>query len=133
MPSLVSVILVISCAAESNWTNVTVWHVHPQSNLEGDLRNMDSGDVFGDMFFASRDRWLPLACKSSKPPGECHMTEVSDPSVLAVSQVLVEMDMAHIGVFKACNLVDFTPVKTILVQHALSTIVMLRLIHIQDL
>ena len=48
------------------------------------------GDAGGDMFFSSRDRWLPLACRNDtgfREPGECHMTEVADPTILAVSQV----------------------------------------------
>jgi hypothetical protein len=51
-------------------------HARTPCSAQGDLTNMDSGDALGDMFFASRDRWLPLACTSSEPPGECHMTEV---------------------------------------------------------
>eukprot|EP00038_Savillea_parva_P014792 m.217466 g.217466 ORF g.217466 m.217466 type:complete len:413 (+) comp29115_c0_seq1:66-1304(+) len=92
----------------ANWTNVTVWHVHPQSNARGSLTNMNSGNAMGDLFFASRDRWLPLACQSADPPGECHMTEVNDPAVLAVSELIVEMDMNQMGMFKSCNLVNFT-------------------------
>jgi hypothetical protein len=157
-------------------------HARTPCSVQGDLTNMDSGDALGDVFFASRDRWLPLACTSSEPPGECHMTEVcmrckdraaaasdlirtricasffhsiyvlffliishrfilqfgpsvrftfsnlfsanknklltaviecrapqvSDPAVLAVSQVVVEMDMSKMGVFKSCNLINFT-------------------------
>ena len=61
------------------------------------------------MFFASRDRWIPLACGNDtgyEQPGECRMTEISDPSILAISEVVVEMDTARVGEFRACNLVQ---------------------------
>lgn len=61
------------------------------------------------MFFASRDRWLPLACRDDtgfEEPAECHMTEISDPQHLAVSAVIVEMDTERIGAFRPCNLVQ---------------------------
>ena len=61
------------------------------------------------MFFASRDRWLPLACRNGtgfEVPSECSMTEISDPQHLAISAVLVEMDTEQIGEFRACNLVQ---------------------------
>ena len=39
----------VSGAAASRWKNVTVYHVHPSSNLHGDLRDMNSGDQAGDV------------------------------------------------------------------------------------
>jgi hypothetical protein len=93
----------------SLWRNVTVWHVHPSSNLHGDIANMNSGDEPGDMFFASRDRWLPLACGPNTGytrPGECGMTEIKDPKILAISQVVLEVNMAAAGTFVPCNLVQ---------------------------
>ena len=162
-----ALLLPLPLAAASRWQNVTVYHVHPSSNLHGDLRDMNSGDQAGDvrapctttaltrhhhprrwslsrrccqprlllqlllpaplastagesltacgracfvqMFFASRDRWLPLACRNDtgfEEPGECHMTEISDPQHLAISAVVVEMDTERTGEFRACNLVQ---------------------------
>ena len=39
----------VSGVAASRWKNVTVYHVHPSSNLHGDLRDMNSGDQAGDV------------------------------------------------------------------------------------
>ena len=64
-------------AHAASWKNITIWHVHPSSNRHGDLANMNSGDAVGDMFFASRDRWLPIACANNtgyERPGECGMS-----------------------------------------------------------
>jgi len=122
--------------APAAWTNITIWHVHPTANPIGSLGNMNSGNSAGDMvsalpvlpllvlpllvlpltrlaslrsqFFASRDRWLPIACDNQsgfRPPGECHMTEVADPAHLAVSQVTVEASPLD-GKFRSCNLVQ---------------------------
>ncbi len=38
-----------AATAASRWQNVTVYHVHPSSNLYGDLRDMNSGDQAGDV------------------------------------------------------------------------------------
>lgn len=102
-------LLLAHAHAGALWQNLTVWHVHPSSNRKGDLSNMNSGDEGGDLFFASRDRWLPIACGNDtgySRPYECSMTEVKNTKILAISQVLVEVDTEAIGSFLSCNLVQ---------------------------
>ena len=51
LATLLLQLAVICTAVEglARWQNVTVYHVHPSSNLHGDLRDMNSGDQAGDV------------------------------------------------------------------------------------
>jgi hypothetical protein len=66
------------------------------------LSHGNLGLQFGSHLFSANKNELTTAVI------ECRAPQVSDPAVLAVSQVVVEMDMSKMGVFKSCNLINFT-------------------------
>jgi hypothetical protein len=45
----VPLLLAAGVQAAARWQNVTLYHVHPSSNLHGDARDMNEGDAAGDV------------------------------------------------------------------------------------
>ena len=72
--------------------NVTVYHVFP-SQFEGPPVNMNTADIYGDMYFDLRGVSVPLECAhpTSSSAHDCDNPEVIDPN-LVIAEIVLEVD-----------------------------------------
>lgn len=85
-----------------NPTNLTLFHVN-EASYTG-IANMDTGDEYGDAFFALRSVFLPIECSNTNAhhyAGDCANPEVVGAN-LTVTEVIVEVD-SNFGNYSECN------------------------------
>jgi len=100
---------VLSCVAQipqQYAANKTAYHLNPLS--AGALPvNMDTGDVFGDLYFYLGQYLLPLECanvsQKTRSHFDCDNPERVDPN-LVVTRVDLEVDTRFWTQYSACNL-----------------------------
>jgi hypothetical protein len=87
--------------------NITVYHVNPY-HLGAVPKNMDTGDLAGDLFFDLFDTFiLPLACNSSSGahvPNACGNPEVVSHD-LVVNKLTLQVDI-RFSDYAECNIGD---------------------------
>ena len=90
-------------------TNITLYHVNERNFSSTDIRNMNTADMNGDIYFDIRSRGLPLECgplvnTSFWSRLDCDNPEVATPtSELAVTQLVLEVDTRW-GDYANCNI-----------------------------
>lgn len=87
-------------------TNLTLYHVNELSYPTEPV-NMNTADIDGDMYFDLRSRGIPLECgiwrnESWWSHFDCSNPEVANVSKLAVTKLVVEVDMRW-GDYADCN------------------------------
>lgn len=85
-----------------NAKNLTLFHVN-EASYTG-IANMDTGDEYGDAFFALRSVFEPIECADKNAKhfgGDCDNPEVVGDN-LTVTEVIVEVDSSF-GDYSECN------------------------------
>eukprot|EP00038_Savillea_parva_P031299 m.84723 g.84723 ORF g.84723 m.84723 type:complete len:408 (-) comp9606_c0_seq1:490-1713(-) len=86
--------------------NITVYHVNKKT-YGVEPRNMNTANINGDIYFDLRTRGFPLECGIWRNTSfwsrlDCVNTEVVDPSELAITKLILEVD-TRFGLYADCN------------------------------
>eukprot|EP00056_Hartaetosiga_gracilis_P000387 m.38113 g.38113 ORF g.38113 m.38113 type:complete len:352 (-) comp10183_c0_seq2:1253-2308(-) len=86
--------------------NITIFHINELNYTKGDIANMDTADVFGDLYFDLRAYVDSIACVngSSHWIPDCTNPEI-DSTNLGITEVVVEVDKRFTN-YSRCNEVD---------------------------
>jgi hypothetical protein len=83
---------------------LTLYHeTQPEFQALG-LKNQDTGDIFGDLYFVLRSVSLPVECRSKNPLAkfDCDNPEQNDTATNVISQNTVDVD-SRFGIYGTCN------------------------------
>ena len=105
-------VMFISLATTAQWKTVTVYDVLPE-DCRFAVGNNDVGDPPGDMYFNTKDKYLPIACLDcqTKPGGCKHdssvfdCTNVESTGALVVRKITVEVNGIGEG-YQLCDVWD---------------------------
>jgi hypothetical protein len=88
---------------------LTLYHeTQPEFQALG-LKNQDTGDMFGDLYFVLRSVSLPVECLSKNPLAkfDCDNPEQNETATNVISQNTVDVD-SRFGTYGACNVDEKT-------------------------
>eukprot|EP00043_Microstomoeca_roanoka_P000127 m.26864 g.26864 ORF g.26864 m.26864 type:complete len:287 (+) comp10137_c0_seq1:103-963(+) len=111
-PLVVSLVAVLLTAAKGTIDpqyaiNMTIYHVNELNFTKGTLVNMDTADVYGDLYFDIRAYVDPIACSVPVPVlPDCTNPEI-DSNNLGITEVVVEVD-SRFSNYSRCNVINDT-------------------------
>jgi hypothetical protein len=94
--------------------NVTLYHVNQAQFPSGQVGNMNTGDLLGDLYFVLYGFMAPIECSTAARrhsiPGrwQCSNPEAANSSNLVVTQLVLTVGSHEIGAYQRCNVVSNT-------------------------